>query len=112
MKLSTVAFVLASVLALVAIAASGPAVNDPQIASMVVTKSAIVAAGLAAALGMSVSAGATVERMVAVSHGREGRGGPLAPAEVNHYRGDSAIQVSVDELYDRSRKGRREGTLS
>lgn len=112
MKLSTVAFALAGVLALVAIAASGPAANRTQVASMVATKSAIVAAGLAAALSMSVSAGVIVERMVAVSHRHEGRGAPLAPPNLYHYRGDSAIQVSVDDLYDRSRRARRGGAFS
>ena len=112
MKLSTVAFILAGVLAFVAIVVSAPAANDTQLASMVATKSAIVAAGLAAALGMSVSAGVIVARMVAVPHRHEGRGAPLAPPDLYHHRGDSAIQVSVDDLYDRSRRGRREGTLS
>ena len=112
MKISTIAFAVAGVLALAAIATSAPAVNDPQVASMVATKSAIVAAGLAAALGMSVSAGVIVERMVAVSHFREGRGAPLAPPDLYHYRGDSAIQVSVDDLYDRSRRARRGGAFS
>ena len=112
MKLFTVSFFLAGVLAFAAIAASGPAVNDTQVASMVATKSAIVAAGLAAALGMSVSAGVIVERLVAVSHRHEGRGAPLAPPDLYHHRGDSAIQVSVDDLYDRSRRARREGSFS
>ena len=111
MKLYTVAFVLAGVLAFVAIAASGPAVDDPQVASMV-ARSAVVAAGLAAALGLSASPGVMVERMVAVSDRHEGRGAPLAPVDLYHYRGDSAIQVSVDDLYDRSRRARRGGAFS
>lgn len=104
MKLSTVAFILAGVLAFVAIAAPGSAVNETQAVSMVAAKSAIVAAGLAVALGTSDSTVAVVEKAVVVSHRHEGRGAPPAPVDPYHDRGISAIQESVDDLYDRIRR--------
>ena len=109
MKLSTVAFVLAgAALALIAIGASAPAVNDTQVAP---TNAAVVAASLAVILGMRAAAGDTGEWMVAAPHRPEERGAPREPVDRYHYRGDSAIQVSAVDVHDRSRKALQERAL-
>jgi hypothetical protein len=112
MKLSTVAFVLAGVLAFAAMGTSTLAVNDIQVASMVATNGAVVAATLAAVLGMSAWVGVTVESLVTATHRHEGRRAPVGPAGLHHRRGDSAIQVSVDDVYDRIRRALQEGAFS
>jgi hypothetical protein len=111
MKLSTVVFVLAGALAL-AIVVSAPAVDDTQVASMVATKATVVAASLAVILGMRASVEESVEGMVAVTPRHEDRGSPLEPVDLSHHRGDSAIQVSVHDVYDRSKRALQERAFS
>ena len=111
MRLSMVALGLAGVLAFVAIAASPPAVNDIQVASMVATKAAVAAASFGTILGMRASFGDTVEWLVAATHRHQERGAPLGPVDLHHHQGDSAVLVSVDDVYDRSRKALQEGTF-
>ena len=108
MKLSTVAFVLAGALVLIAIGASASAVNDTQVAP---TNAAVVAASLAVILGMRVAAGDTGEWMVAATQRPEKRGAPRGPGDRHQYRGDSAIQVSAVDIHDRSRKALQERAL-
>jgi hypothetical protein len=112
MKLSTVAFVLAGALAFAAMGAPALTVNDTQVASIVATNSAVVAASLAAVLGTSARVGATVERLVTAAHHHEGRRDPVRPSPLHHHRGDSAIQVSVDDVYDRIRRALQERAFS
>jgi hypothetical protein len=112
MKPCMVAFVLASVLALAAMGAPPLAVDGTQAASLVATRSAAVATGLAAALGVSASVAATADRLVAAARRQEERRAPRAPADRRHYRGDSAIQVSVANVLDRRRRALQEGAFS
>jgi len=106
MKSPTVAVVLASILAFAVVGVCTFATADRQVAP----KSAIVAAGLAAILGMRSSVGDTVEGMVAATYRRANRGAPPAPADLQRSRSVLAIQVSVDDLLDRSRRALRERT--
>lgn len=106
MKSPTVAVVLASILPFAVVGVCTFATADRQVAP----KSAIVAAGLAAILGMRSSVGDTVEGMVAATYRRANRGAPPAPADLQRSRSVLAIQVSVDDLLDRSRRALRERT--
>jgi hypothetical protein len=112
MKLFTAAFVLAGALAFAAMGTSTLAVDDMQVASMVATNSAVVAAGLAAVLGTSAWVGAAVERLVTATHSNEGRRDPVGPAPQHRHRSDSAIQVSVDDVYDRIKRALQERAFS
>jgi hypothetical protein len=112
MKLSTVAFVLAGALALAAMGASPLAVNDTQRAPMFATNRPVVVASVAAVLSTSAWVVAAVERLVTATHRHEGRRHPVRPAPQHRHRSDSAIQVSVDDVYDRIRRALRERAFS
>jgi hypothetical protein len=106
MKSPTVAVVLAIILAFAVVGVCAFATADTRVAP----KSAVVAAGFAAILGLRSSVGDTVEGRVAVTHRRAKRGAPPAPADLQRYRSVLAIQVSVDDLLDRSRRAMQERT--
>jgi hypothetical protein len=88
------------------------AVNDMQVASMVATNSAGVSAGLAAALGTSAWVEAAIERLVTATHHHGGRRDPVGPTPQRRHRSDSAIQVSVDDVYDRIKRALQERAFS
>ena len=106
MKSPTVAVVLAIILAFAVVGVCAFATADTR----VTPKSAVVAAGFAAILALRSSVGDTVEGRVAVTHRRAKRGAPQAPADLQRYRSVLAIQVSVDDLLDRSRRAMQERT--
>ena len=110
MKLPRVAFVLASMLAFAALGVSTFAVDNSRAASMIATKSAVVTASLAAILGSKASVGDTIEWMVAATPRHEEREAPPEPADRHHHRSVLAIQVSVDDLLDWSRRALQERT--
>lgn len=106
MKSPTAAVVLGSLLAFAVVGVCTFATVHWQVAP----KRAIVGAGLAAMLSMPPSVGDSVEGMVTGTHRRAKRGAPPAPADPQRYRSVLAIQVSVDDLLDRSRRDLQERT--
>lgn len=107
MKLSTVAL-LASLLAFAAVGFSTSAADDSRAAPIIATEVALAAVSLAAIAGTSAAVRDLAGGMVVVTHREDERRAPPGPADRYRYRSVSAIQVSVDDLLDRSQRALRE----
>ncbi|GMU67154.1 MAG: hypothetical protein AMXMBFR36_34280 [Acidobacteriota bacterium] len=111
MKLSTVAL-LGSLLAFAAVGFSTSAVDDSRAAPIIATEVVLAAVSLAVIAGTSAAVGDKAGRMAVVTQREDERRAPPGPADRHPDRSVPAIQVSVDDLFDRSQRALRERRYS